>query len=203
MKKATQTQADAFARHMCTRFKAPLIHKQGAFGMDWVAKGFDLARALGRTNLPSGNDFLNNTATTIGTFIYLPDGWDPDTQIEVVTHECQHVHQFVSNNYLYLPGGLGMWWLYVTEPEARVQVEADATHAQMEVRYWRTREIPPTLEDLVHPLESGYDLEPRFVDFGKHLLEAKATSVSSGQLNTAAGREAVKWLRENAPELSA
>lgn len=194
MKTREITEADfkSFAQHMTALYGATLIHKQDAIEMQWLAKGFDVARMLG-AQVPSSNDFLEHTATTIGTLIYMPDGWSPEERVIVLAHECAHVAQF-TRGMGRLSGGPGMWWLYLVEPEARVTYEADAYASDLTVQY-ALNGVLSDLDSLMMPLEGGYMLGQKERDLGRALIEQAATSVVNGAGNFSAGNAAVEWLR--------
>lgn len=204
MKSATQEQADRFAEIMARKLSFTVIRKRSAFFSQWIAAGFDLARMFG-AKVPSGADFLDRYATTIGPLVLMPDGMSPDVFIEVLTHEAEHVVQFFTlhpEKDLNLPGGTGMWWLYLTEPEARVQYEADPYSSQMELRVARGQPIPSP-DEFTLPLEGGYALGPNEVRLAHEILERRATSVMHGTVTTPAGRAAIATLREIDPDLLA
>ena len=193
----TPALASAFTSYMSQRFKCTVIRKNAAFEMQALGAAFDIAKRFG-AQVPSGDDFLKRYATTIGGLVYMPDGWTPEQQIDVLTHECQHVHQFYVHG-LGLPGGPGMWWLYLTEPEARVRYECEAIRSQMELRYHLTGNVGAhTLDQLVMPLEGGYALGQQHLALARDLLDIAATSVLSGVVSTEAGKAAIEWMKTRA-----
>lgn len=200
MKAATQQQADAFARFMSQRFRCTVVRKQSAMEMQVLATLFDIGRRF-NLSVPAGEDFLERAATTIAWLVYLPDGLSPDQQIETLTHECQHVHQFWAHG-LGLPGGPGFMWLYITAPEARVRYEVEAYRTALELGHARGAPLPD-LDALAFPLEGGYALTAGDVQLGRDLLETAATSAKLGLVSTEAARAAIDWLREKAPDLVA
>jgi hypothetical protein len=197
MKTATRAQAEAFMAHMATTFHARIVRRSDAIEITAIGAVLAGLRAFG-VPLPSLEDFVSRYATTLGPLVYLPDV-EPDAMIELVTHECQHVHQFWHGG-AGLPGGLGLPWLYLTAPEARVRYEAEAYRAGLEVAWARTKALP-TLDALAMPLEGGYALGAGDVQLGRDLLEIAATSVQAGVVSTPAGVAAVAWLKAHAPEL--
>jgi hypothetical protein len=197
---ATREEANAFLQHMALRFSATVLHKEAAIEMNLAAQVLDFARKFG-LDLPDADTFLHRCATTVGNMVYIPDAFTPDQVIEVATHEFQHVHQF-EHGGLKLSGGPGMWWLYLVASEARVQYEAEACRAGMEVVFWRTGQLPADLKALSFPLEEGYALTPGDLQLGRDLLEISATSIAAGVVSTAAGQTAIDWLRQNAPDLA-
>jgi hypothetical protein len=200
MRPATQSEADAFARLMCARFHARVVRKSMAVEMTMAAAAFDVLKAL-RVGVPSGADFLEHYTTTLGPIVYLQDGLSPDAQIEVLTHEMQHVWQFWGGaGQAAVPGGVGFAFLYLAEPEARVRLEADAYRAGLEVRYRRTQQMP-SLDALVWPLEGGYALDAAHVQLGRSILEMGGTSLHRGRVSTMAGKVALECLAQISPEL--
>lgn len=200
MKRATQEQAHQFSAEMSRRYHATIIHKQAAVEMQAVAMTLEVMRRFGQ-NVPSADEFLNNFATTVGTLIYLPNGWSPDDQIEVLAHEFQHVKQFTDSHGfdtkgLGLPGGLAMWGLYITSDEARARYEVEAYRVGLEVHYYRTGQIP-TLDQLAAPLRNSYAISPEQAAFAQDLLETATTSVTAGLVSTDVGRVTIDWLKAN------
>lgn len=186
MAELTNRIADAFIRHLSRRVHARVIRKSMAIEMELVASALEVARSLG-AEVPSAGDFLNNYATSVGPLVYLPDNLSPQDAVITFTHEAQHVIQFWRH-------GLDMFWLYLTEPEARVRYEAEAYRAGLEVA--TALGLPlPSLQDLAWPLEAGYALDEGAKKLGRQLLEVAATSVSSGIVSTEAGTMAVDYLR--------
>lgn len=198
--------ATTFARRMAERFHARLVHKSDAIEMKLVAAALEAARLFG-AQLPAADDFMTRFATTIGPMIYLPDAvWnDPVALVEVVTHECQHVHQFwhgsgdgvSSATDRDLVGGFGFGWLYLTQAEARVRYECEAYAAGLEARVIGLGDtMPMSIEPLVEPLEGGYALGDGEKTLARGLLESAATTVAQGVAMSEAGEVAVQVLRQ-------
>lgn len=192
MRSATAAEAEEFAREMARRHNARITTKDHA--IEWqIVTGAIRAATLGAVDV---DELLEHYSTSIGPLIYLENGLSPDAVIEVVTHECEHVHQFWE-------GGLGFAWLYLTEPEARVAYEARAYAAGLEVRVARGGAIPP-LDDLAMPLEGGaYMLSDAQQAFGRRLLEVRATQVAGGIVTSHAARTAIGVMRARMPHLLA
>jgi len=201
---ATADEARAFTTYMARLFGATIIRKDQSWAMEWIAFGFDMVRKF-KPGLPTGQMFLEQFATTIGTLIYLPANLTPDQEIEVVAHECQHVEQFVHGGAATgLAGGPAMWWLYLRESEALVRYEAEAYRTSLEMQLARFG-LLPSLESLVFPLEGNYGIEDEgHKQLAKDLLEIGATSVvKTGRPSTKAGQAAVEFLRRTYPHLLA
>jgi len=189
----TQVDADAFAAHMCRRFGALILRKSERSEAQIVANFFELIHSF-KPDFMSGDDFMR-AATTIGTWIYLPDGLSPEQQIELLTHEMQHVVQFAKGGaHTGLAGGLGMWWLYTSQTEARLRYEIEALAAGYEVAFRRHGTIP-SLESIAIPLEGGYLFTSEQIAHARRLLESRITSlVATSKASTEAGQAAVEWL---------
>jgi hypothetical protein len=195
MKEVTQAQVDRLKGHLSRRFFCTVIDKSAAIEMQYVSMAFDiLSRIPGVDALPDGKTFLERYSTTIGPMVYLASNLSPRDQLIVLAHEVQHVHQFW-NGGLGLPGGPGLWWLYLVEREARVRYEADAYATSLEVEYALTGALP-SLDELAFPLEGGYALTEKELKLGRDLLNVSATSLANGLKGvTPVGLEVVEWLR--------
>lgn len=186
---ATQLEADAFISLMARHFSAHVVRPHDA-AMNLIQIILDLA-VQKKVDIEK---FMLRHPVSIGPFVYLPDGLSPDDQIYAMTHECEHVHQFQADK-------LGFTWLYLSKAEVRTHYECDAYGAEYELRYARTKILPP-LEQLVWPLEVPmYLLGQDEIEFGKRLFASKATSIASGVFTSYAGRAAIKILKEHNPRL--
>lgn len=190
-----QLTADAFASYMSRKFGCTILRKSDRVEARMVAGLFGVAHEIVPSML-SSDEFMR-AATTIGTLVYMPDHLTPEQQIEVLTHECQHVHQFTHDGASTgISGGAGMWWLYLSQPEARLRYEVEACASGIEVAHELHNGVIPSLDSLAMPLETGYLLDPALVDHAKKLLESRVTTlVATGRPSTQAGIAAVEWLR--------
>lgn len=188
-----QLSADAFASYMSRRFGCTILRKNDRIEARMVAGLFGIAHEI-VPGMLDADEFMRS-ATTIGTLIYLPDGLTPQQQIEVITHECQHVHQFTHQGASTgISGGAGMWWLYLSEPEARLRYEVESQAAGIEVTH-RMLGTVPALNALSLPLERGYMLDGEQTEHGKRLLESRVTTlIATGKASTEAGIAACEWL---------
>ena len=141
-------------------------------------------------------DEFMRCATTIGPFIYMPDGLNPMEYLSVLVHEVQHVFQFWQGTE-YLKGGFGFWWLYLSQPEARCDYEVDANHAQFEFAFF-AHGLIPSLEGLRFPLEDGYLFDEEMKEFGKDQLDQRLTSsIKSKQPFTKSAKMILEYIKRN------
>ena len=191
MRAATQAEANRFKARMAERFHAREQDKSKAAEMAWLAQGFDVARTFGAA-VPAGHVFATY-ATTLGPIIYLPEGLSPDEQIDIFTHEIEHVRQFWAHGFEFA-------WLYLTAPEARARYEAEAFTQQFKLRYARTGRLP-TLDEVSFPLEQGYALPPGDVALGLTSIEQWLTSIAAGLIVGEVSAEAIRILKGMDPDL--
>ena len=191
---ATAAEAEAFKAHLARRFGARVVRKEDAVEMRMLGAALEAIRGAG-VPLPRFEDFLSQYATTIGSLVYLPSGLAPDAEMELVVHELTHVTQWQREHLRYA-------FLYLAEGEARARYEAEAFAAAMEFGYARTRTLP-SLGALAMPLEGGYALDAGDVQLARDLLEGYATTAQAGLVSSEVAREAIAWMRANAPDLLA
>ena len=171
-----------------------LERKAIQFGMD-VAKEFG-TKGFSST-LPSGTDFKNLFATTIGKEVYLPKVIrdNPLSLMEVGTHECQHTLQFDDTKLEFV-------WFYLADNSARAQFEADAYASGMIVYSWLTGVDPMSNIDwAVQNLNSSYHLRPTDGEYAKVAMKSLFAAWSSGVIMTRSARTAIAWLEANYPQL--
>lgn len=198
---ATQQEADRLSQYLCQRFHGFRVRKSDLPGVKLIEVALNTARALG-ADLISGEDFVEKYATTIGPTVFVPDGLEPDQQMELMVHEIQHVHQFwTGGQQTGLGGNFTQLWLYTFEPEARVRYEVEAYRAQWEWLLACGRAMPNSIEEIALPLEHGYMLNDEQKQFAKDLLEVAATTASKGIVSTEVATAAIDWTRQNIREL--
>lgn len=200
MTPATQAQADALKRHLAAAHGVVFLDASSFLERELMVAAVEALRAL-NTTAATAAGYLARNALTVGPLVYLPAEQSPDAQIQTVACQVEHVAQWRRGEHD-LPGGLGMFWLYLSQPEARVAYEAGALRAGLEVAWARARALPP-LEALAAPLAEGYLLGDADVALGRDLLEVAATSVAQGVVATTAGHAVVEWMRREAPGLLA
>lgn len=197
---ATPAQLDALKLSMARELGAVFLDSSNALERDLMVAAVEALRGLNQTAATAAGYLMRNPIT-VGPLVYLAPRATPDEQLDMVCRQVQHVVQWRTGAHD-MPGGLGMFWLYLTEPEARVRFEVDAIRAALEVHWARARALP-TLDQLAAPLDPGYLLGPDEISLGRDLLEVAATSVRAGVVSTSAGASAVAWMRREAAELLA
>jgi len=187
----------AYAGHMARTFGASIAPKAASQTMR--AAGLAL-RVLG---IGLGERFMSHVVTTMGSTIFVPfelgqpsDAWSPWQQIETLAHECQHI---VDGRR----GGLARDVGYLLDTSERTYAEATAVTTSMELHHWRYGTIEGwwtrTRAESMH----GYGVSDADVTHIHTHLLAAAPTIRRGGLITEAGRAAISWLDEHAPELRA
>lgn len=193
----TAMDARFFLSEMSNRLRGRVLDKSQAVEMQIVASVLDVVRVATGQRLPDAQTFMRSYATTIGPLVYLPEGWDPRTLIDVGTHEFEHVNQFWRGEFggsVGFGGGASFAYLYLMDEEVRVRAEQRAMRAQWEVR----RVVFG--EDLPHPstfatiLEQGYALSDKALTLSRDLAEIWTTEVHYGRIDTTAGDVAIRVL---------
>ena len=152
----------------------------------------------------TGDEWLHQFATTLGTWVSIPAQWAPQDKATVLVHQVQHAKQFQGHTATRVPPGLGMAWLYLVEPEARLRLEVEAERARMEIEYLLTGQIP-ALPDLAHLLEvPAYRFTAAHQVHGQALLESAMTTLTSLRIpSTEAAMCARDFFREKYPAMLA
>ena len=183
-----------FWAFMTKRFGTRVIAKADAIEMRAVGAALD---AMG---VADKRDFMSRFATTVGRRIYLPftpgddnSTWDPWEQLRTCAHEHTHVVQFDRD------GALRFGYRYLRSDSARAQYEAEARTTELELHFWRFGSIP-RLELAVEGLAS-YSLGKSDIAAALTTLRSNAEAVKRGAVLTKAGRIAIHWLNDHAPEL--
>jgi len=193
----TDLDARYFLSEMGNRLRGRVLDKAHAVEMQIVANVLDTVRLVAGASLPDAQTFMRDYATTIGPLVYLPDGWDAKTRIDVGTHEFEHVNQFWRGEY----GGVGGFsagpsfaYLYLMDEEVRVRAEQRAMRAQWEVRRVVFGEELPHPSTFATILEGGYALSDKGLKLARDLAEIWTTEVHYGRIDTAAGETAIRVL---------
>jgi hypothetical protein len=185
MRSATQAEATSFTHHMMARFKGVLVQQEYISAIFKLSVGFD----------PSA--LINSTAITLGPLVWMKGGLSPDEQIEVATHEAQHLHDFWQKP-------IDVAWLYLASSEWRTGHEARAYRAGLELHYARYKQMP-SLDAIVGPMRHGYALGAEDLKHAEKLMEIAGTTIASDPpiYSTEAGIAAIEYLKANAPDLLA
>lgn len=186
-----------YAGHMARTYGASIAPKASSSLMRAAAGALHvLGIGLG------GERFMTRVVTTMGSRIFVPfelgetgGPWSPWQQIEVLAHECQHVHQHDRD------GLVGPGIAYLVDTSHRTATEAEANVTSAELHHWRYGVIEGWWMD--HKAEGlhGYGASARDVEHIRTHLQAVAPTIRRGGLITHAGRTAIAWLDAHAPEL--
>jgi hypothetical protein len=183
-----------FWAFMTRRFRTRAVVKADAVEMRAIGAALD---AMG---VADKRDFMNRFATTVGRRIYLPftpgedtSTWDLAEQLNTCAHEHQHVVQYDRD------GALRYGYRYLRNDAARAQYEAEARTTELEIHFWRFGSIP-RLELAIQGLAS-YSLGKSDIAAALATLRSNAEAVKRGAVLTEAGRVAIDWLNDHAPEL--
>ena len=192
-----EMDARYFLSEMGNRLRGRVIDKTHAVEMQVVANVLDTVRLVAGVKLPDAQTFMRDYATTIGPLVYLPEGWDTKTLIEVGTHEFEHVNQFWRGEYggsVGFAAGPSFAYLYLMDEEVRVRAEQRAMRAQWEVRHVVFGDEMPHPSTFATILESGYALSDKGLKLARDLAEIWTTEVHYGRVDTAAGEAAIRVL---------
>lgn len=190
------TVSQELQSHLSVEYGSTILPKEDSTYMKAVSVGLDLASNFSG-GLPGGSDFMTRFATTLAKTIYLPKSIrdNPLSLCEVVTHESEHVLQFVDTNVEFA-------WFYLTDSVARAQFEADAYASGIAVRCWLTGESPwVNLSRLLDNLVQSYHLKSEDRVFAETSLKSHLESVESGIYLTRSARCAIEFLNSRYPEL--
>jgi hypothetical protein len=183
-----------FWAFMTKHFRTRAVVKADAIEMRAVSAALD---AMG---VADKRDFMSRFATTIGRRIYLPftpgddqTTWDLWEQMRTCAHEHQHVVQLDRD------GALRFGYRYLRSDAARAQYEAEARTTELELHFWRFNSIPH-LELAIEGLAS-YSLGKNDIAAALTTLRSNAEAVKRGAVLTQAGRVAIDWLNDHAPDL--
>lgn len=223
--------ADGLEAYLCKELGAEVVDKDTSPTHQLAARAFDAARTghgavrelaslisldVPKLGLPTGAEYLENFATTIGTTIALPRSTrTPEkalTRILLLPHEGTHVDQHnrgvnagwwpkaVSHSVLYaasiaasIAGGDGAEYLG--------HVEADAYAVTEAIRGWLGGGRR-SIADIVDSLRRHYALVGVGVDVAENnLLSHYATMDDGGIPNVRVCRLSIDWLETHAPDL--
>jgi len=175
----------------CAELEAELVKGTGAivldkednFVMRGVAEAFGVGRQLGLLpGVPAPKEFLENYATTLGMFVFIPRKWSRKQRILVLLHELVHVEQFFADPIRFV-------WLYLTVMEALAAYEAQAYRTGPEAL--AVLEGDPstyTPESVCAGLTQGYNLNGELGAKARVLAgdmsEIALTSIANGVLRT-------------------
>lgn len=159
--------------------------------------------------LPTGEQYMSNFATTIGTEIAIPRAWTPTQRLVTLSHEWTHVFQHtrgvdagwwpksVSHSVLYLAS-------FTTADAAEYlgHVEGDAYAVTECVRHFLSGGKLRPIEDISASLHKHYALMNEGMIVAEQTLRSHyRTMEDEGVPNVTAARIAMDYLREEAEDL--
>lgn len=185
-----------FYRFMRDEYRASVVRKQGEAFMEIAASVLATLRIQ-----QSREAFLGGYVTTIGRTVYVPfdvgvDGrWSCWEQIEILAHECEHIHQQD------VTGSLAHGFDYLTSKARRAHIEAEAYAVNLELHHWRYGTIEDWYPRVRAESMHGYGVNDADVAYVRRFLASRAPTILAGGFLSHAGRSAIAWLDRHAPEL--
>ena len=177
---------------MAEEFQSVTYEKGDSRGMR------SLSVLLGRIGIVDKKSFMGRFAMTIGKTIYVPfrigEG-DPRTlwaQILTCVHEHEHVAQYAEHG----------WWFmakYILRSADRVHFEAEAYRTELELTWWRTKQVM-TPSIIVNRLKE-YGLARPDLLVAEKTLALSIPPIMQGAVFSKAGAIAIDWLDANAQQL--
>ena len=178
-------------------------HLTKRFGTRVVGKDKAIMRIAGRiahrrTGM-SRQDFDERYITTLVNRIFAPfrvgdagnEVWSPSTQVRILIHEHQHV---VIRKRM----GLLKYTRRYATPRGRAEIEAECYAAEFAWRWARTRWMPSAASQVSNLAAYGCSKED--IDVAEAMLMKWRADIQVG-FKPQATHEAVKWCKQNAPEL--
>jgi hypothetical protein len=188
--------AKKLQEHLSVEYGSTVENKEDSTLMKAVSFGMDIGSNFS-SGLPGGADFMTRFATTLAKTIYLPKSIreNPLSLCEVVTHENEHVLQFIDTNVEFA-------WFYLTDSVARAQFEADAYASGIAVRSWLTGQAPTdSIPWVLDTLVQSYHLKPEDKPYAETALKSHMASIGAGLYMTRSARSAIDFLTKNYPDL--
>jgi len=116
-------------------------------------------------------------------------GWRPVDQAAMIVHECHHAWQ--ADEY----GGMVFAAGYLTRPQMRAHLEAEAYRAQMEFVYRATRRLPQP-EGYAQQLRH-YGCEADEIRYCNAFLNMATPHIYSGSGGSPVTEAAMQWIEQN------
>lgn len=188
-------------------------HMLSVYEAHWVRKDTDPLMELARKGLcilgiEAGKHWMDYVTTnSFERKIYVPyepgdssTGWDLWAQIEVLAHECQHLHQADKAGPL---GSIADAVGYLVDTPQRTAHEAEAYTTSAELHWWRYGVLEDWwISGRAEALKSYGVGDDDVRHILSHLRSAAAT-IRRGGIVSHAGKAAIEWLNKHAPELRA
>ncbi len=197
MREPTPDLVRDFVGDITAHFGATVVDKRTAVEMHFAAR---VLRGLG---VVCCDHFLHHFASTLGRRIYLPfevgtpaDGFALWGQVVAITHACQRVAQYDTLGIVRsVLARLG------TARGLHTRRDEEAYRTVLELQFWRLGRLA-TARELAFAVKSLGATEAD-VDCADAAIDRYEDRVELGAVATHAGRFAVDWLDEHAPELGA
>lgn len=195
MTEPTPATVRAFVEHMLAEYGGKLTPKADAWEMRAAGS------LLGALGILTAKSFADDYTTTIGSTVYAPfhpgdegTGWTRWSQIEVIAHECQHLHQKRER-------GLRHEADYLTSSARRAHIEAEAYAVNAALHHWHHGVIESWWPGWRAESLRSYGCSAQDVEVATAHLRMIAGSVRRGVVVSHAARTAIMWLDEHAPYL--
>lgn len=192
----TPEQVKDFWAFMQKEYGSKVVQKDDSLTMKAAA---ELLNALG---IQDKETFMKTFTTTLYETIYIPFELGVEepgghytlwSQIRVCVHEHQHIVQ----------GNRDGWPVfasrYLASSSYRAGYEAEAFGSDMEMEYWKTKQIIdiPSRAAIL----KSYGCSTTDIDMTVSMLKIRATMVSHGTVLNPTSLAAIKWLDEHVPGL--
>lgn len=189
----TDKVVDELQAHMLGHYKAKVLPKGDSMFMHEVAS------LLSQTGPRINRDtFLTRYGTTIANEIYIPSTMRANfgllNYVQLIVHECQHVHQSDSLKTEYEVD-------YLSNPMRRAEFESQAISAASEVRHWLTGQNVTAFVNRECDNLKEYALTPVHINRARDLALDMANLANLGIYMTDAGRTACTYLQRFYPRL--
>ena len=194
MSEITPAQVRDYYAFMADQYRVTLVQTADSTLMAVIAKALSVMGVLDQAA------FLTRFTTTVGATIYLPftpgiatADYDLWWQVATLAHECQHVVQYRRS------GAAEFAWAYLTQHSARATYEVEAYTANLELYWWRYRQLipPATLAGYL----TSYACTPTDIQVATKQLALRAVSVQHGAIVTDTVKVALGWLNQHVPAL--
>jgi hypothetical protein len=151
--------------------------------------------ALDAMGVESPLRFLKHHGLTIIETIHVPfvpgaasRQWTPVDQVLLAVHEHHHVWQ--AEEY----GGIVYAAGYLTKPQMRAHLEAEAYRATMELQQWLTGETPSAVQYSKDLIQYGCGTDE--VRYCNSFLEQSLSAIHAGRIQSPVAQLAIDWLSD-------
>jgi len=201
--RALNTQfVESYFSHMLSHFGAELINRDDFLSqhLDDIIPGYDqistVADALGLLGADDPLSFIKGASITIGGYICVP--YDPgvftsefslDYQCANIAHEIKHILQWQEDRALFPVN-------YLTSRSKRTNYEIQAMKPELEISFHRHGRLP-SIRQMANSLHENYFVREADARVARLHLEAYATPVKDGSINSVVGKEAIRFMKGN------